>query len=61
MATPGGPSLRRTEVERVNARKSDLTREVMRYKALANASEDPDLRKGYTQKALQIDAEMKAL
>jgi hypothetical protein len=61
MATPGGPSLRRTEVERVNARKSDLSREVMRYKALANASEDPDLRKGYTQKALQVDAELKAL
>lgn len=61
MATPGGPNLRRTEVERVNARKSDLTREVMRYKAMASASEDPDLRKGYTQKALQIDAELKAL
>jgi hypothetical protein len=61
MATPGGPNLRRTEVERVNARKSDLVREVMRYKAMASAAEDPDLRKGYTQKALQIDAELKAL
>jgi hypothetical protein len=61
MATPGGPSLRRTEVERVNARKSDLSREVMRYKAMASAAEDPDLRKGYTQQALQIDAELKAL
>jgi hypothetical protein len=61
MATPGGPSLRRTEVERVNARKSDLEREVMRYKTLASAAEDPDLRKGYTQKALQVDAELKAL
>ena len=61
MATPGGPNLRRTEVERVNARKTDLSREVMRYKAMASASEDPDLRKGYTQKALQIDAELKAL
>jgi hypothetical protein len=61
MATPGGPTLRRTEVERVNARKSDLSRESMRYKALSSATEDPDLRKGYAQKALQIDAEIKAL
>lgn len=61
MATPGGPSLRRTEVERVNARKSDLSNEVLRYKAMANAAEDPDLRKGYMQKALQLDAEVKAL
>jgi hypothetical protein len=61
MATPGGPSLRRTEVERVNARKTDLGREVMRYKSMASAAEDPDLRKGYLQKALQIDAELKSL
>ena len=61
MPTPGGPTLRRTEVERVNARKSDMGREVMRYKALSSAAEDPDLRKGYMQKALQIDAEIKAL
>jgi hypothetical protein len=61
MATPGGPTLRRTEVERVNARKSDLGREVMRYKSMASAAEDPDLRKGYMQKALQVEAEFKAL
>jgi hypothetical protein len=61
MATPGGPSLRRTEVERVNARRSDLSREVLRYKTLASKAEDPDLRKGYMQKALQVDAELKAL
>jgi hypothetical protein len=61
MATPGGPPLRRTEVERVNARKNDLVREVTRYKAMASAAEDQDLRKGYMQKALQIDAELKSL
>jgi hypothetical protein len=61
MATPGGPPLRRTEVERVNARKTDLEREVMRYKGMASAAEDPDLRKGYLQKALQIGAELKSL
>lgn len=61
MATPGGPNLRRTEVERVNARRSDLSREVLRYKTLASKAEDPDLRKGYMQKALQVDAELKAL
>jgi len=61
MATPGGPALRRTENERIQARKSDLAREAARFKALANVSEDPDLRKGYAVKAAQIEAEVKAL
>lgn len=61
MATPGGPALRRTEAERVNARRSDLLEQSARFKALASAAEDLDLRKGYTQKAVQIDAEIKAL
>jgi hypothetical protein len=61
MATPGGPALRRTEAERVNARRSDLLEQSARYKVLASKAEDPDLRKGYTQKAVQIDAEIKAL
>jgi hypothetical protein len=61
MATPGGPNLRRTEMEQVNARRGDLTREIAHYKALAAASEDPDHRKGFMQKALQLTAQVKAL
>lgn len=61
MGVPGGPALRRTEVERTQARKGDLTSEVVRYKSLAANAEDHVLRKGYTQKAAQLEAEMKAL
>lgn len=61
MAVPGGPALRRTEVERVQSRKNDLQAEVMRYKALASNSEDHVLRKGYAQKAAALEAEIKAL
>ena len=61
MATPGGPALRRTEVERVNARKSDLIRQSAHFKALAAATEDEVLRKGYALQAHQFDAEIKAL
>lgn len=61
MATPGGPALRRTEIERTEARKSDLTSEALRFTALANTTEDHVLRKGYAAKAAQLDAEIKAL
>lgn len=61
MAVPGGPALRRTDVERVQSRKNDLSAEVLRYKALASSTEDHMLRKGYAQKAAQLEAEIKAL
>lgn len=61
MATPGGPALRRTEVERAQSRKSELTREVMRFKALSNSAVDNDLRRGYAAKAAQLETEAKAL
>lgn len=61
MATPGGPALRRTEVERTQARKTDLELEIARNKALAKAADDPILRKGYTMKAAQLEAEIRAL
>jgi hypothetical protein len=61
MAKPGGPSLKRTEVERDQARKLDLTAEVVRYKALASNAEDRTLRKGYEMKAAALEAEIKTL
>jgi len=61
MATPGGPALRRTEVERVNARRSDLVMEAAKFKALAASSDDGNLRLGYAAKAVQLEAEIKAL
>jgi hypothetical protein len=61
MATPGGPSLRRTETERNQARRTDLANEAARFKMLATVSEDPDLRKGYAAKALALETEVKAL
>lgn len=61
MATPGGPNLRRTEIERDAARKQDLSTEVARYKALAANAEDRTLRKGYEMKAAALEAEAKTL
>jgi hypothetical protein len=61
MAVPGGPALRRTEVERKEARKADLLTEAARFKALAHGAEDLDLRRGYATKAAQLEAEIKAL
>jgi hypothetical protein len=61
MATPGGPALRRTESERNNARSNDLANEAARFKRLAAVAEDPDLRRGYTAKAVELAAEVKAL
>lgn len=61
MATPGGPSLRRTEADRNQARKSDLVMEAARFKTLATVAEDLDLRKGYATKAAQLEAEIKAI
>lgn len=61
MATPGGPALRRTEIENAQSRRNDLTAEVMRYKALATHSEDQILRKGYAQKAAQLEAQIRAV
>jgi hypothetical protein len=61
MAIPGGPTLRRTEVERVQSRKQDLEREALRYKALSNSAVDNDLRRGYAAKAAQMETEIKAL
>lgn len=62
MAVPGGPALRRTEVEHSNARKNDLMVEAARFKSLAAAnSDDPNLRKGYDALASQLDAQIKAL
>jgi hypothetical protein len=60
MAVPGGPALRRTEIERTESRKHDLERELARFKALAN-SEDRILRTGALTKAAQIEAEIKSL
>jgi len=61
MAVPGGPALRRTEVERTSARRNDLVREVARYKALELDTHDQMLRKGYAATAAQLEAELKAL
>lgn len=61
MATPGGPALKRTEGERVEARKQDISNEVRRFKALASNTEDHTLRKGYAAKAAVLEAELKAL
>lgn len=62
MATPGGPNLRRTEVEQKGARKSELELQRDAFNKMANASfEDVNLRKGYTQMAMQLDAQIKAL
>jgi hypothetical protein len=62
MATPGGPALRRTEIEHAKSRKDDLIREVARFKALAAAnSDDHNLRKGYHAKAMQLETQIKAL
>lgn len=61
MATPGGPALRRTEIENAQSRRNDLTAEVTRYKALATHSEDQILRKGYAQKAAQLEAQIRAV
>lgn len=60
MAVPGGPALRRTEIARTESRKSDLERELARYKSLAN-SEDRFTRTGALTKAAQIEAEIKSL
>jgi hypothetical protein len=61
MATPGGPSLRRTEQERAVARQQDLASESAKYKALAINSDDQLLRQGYLAKAAMLDAEVKRL
>jgi hypothetical protein len=62
MARPGGPALRRTEVERTSARRGDLAAEAERLRALATAAHhDPDLRKGYAIQASRVEAELKAL
>lgn len=61
MATSGGPAMRRTEVEHDQARRNDLTNEVVRYKSLAINSDDPTLRKGYAQKAAQLEAQIRAI
>lgn len=61
MATPGGPAQRRTEVERNQARRNDLIAEVVRFKSLAANSDDQMLRKGYAQKASQLEAEIRSL
>lgn len=61
MAVPGGPAVRRTADERKDARKADLLMEAARFKALAQHSDDPDLRRGYTAKAATLEAEIKAL
>lgn len=61
MAVPGGPALRRTEVERTSARANDLALEVRRFKSLATNATDVDLRQGYAAKAAQLEAEFKAI
>lgn len=61
MAVPGGPVLRRTEIERAASRRGDLESEAAHYKALAQAAEDPTLRRGYATKAAQLEAQVKAL
>lgn len=61
MAVPGGPALRRTEIERAESRKNDLIVAMRHFQKLANTSDDEDLRKGYDIKARQLAAEIKAL
>ena len=61
MAVPGGPALRRTEADRNLARKNDLLSEAARYKTLAMQAGDPDLHKGYSQKARELEMQVKAL
>jgi hypothetical protein len=61
MAAPGGPALRRTELERSQARKGDLEREVFKFKDLAKDTNDSVLRKGYLQKASSLEAEIARL
>lgn len=61
MPLPGGPAVARTQEEKKNARKADLSREVAILKAQARAATDPDLRKGFTTKAMRAEAQIKAL
>jgi hypothetical protein len=61
MAAPGGPSQRRTEIERTQSRKHDLESEVVRYKSLASNTQDHKLRKGYTAIAAKLEAEIGSL
>jgi hypothetical protein len=61
MAAPGGPALRRTDVERKQARARDLETEVQRLKTLALSTDDRKLRDGYTQMAKAVEAEIAAL
>jgi hypothetical protein len=61
MATPGGPALRRTEVERTNARRTDLMVEAARLRSLEANTHDQTLVKGYRLQADALEAEIKAI
>jgi len=62
MAAPGGPAIRQTQVQAVKSAEIE-TRELMaiRYRALANEVEQPDLKTGYLAKALEAEEAVRAL
>lgn len=61
MAVPGGPALRRTEVERTSARKNDLAIEAARLRSLEANTHDQTLVKGYRLQADALEAEIRAI
>lgn len=61
MATPGGPALRRTEVEVKKSRQADLLLQAEIEDRKAESTYVPDLKKGYADKARDLRAEAKAL
>lgn len=61
MATPGGPALRRTDVEVRKSRQSDLLLQAEVEERKASATHDNDLRQGYLTKASDLRAEAQAL
>ena len=61
MATPGGPALRRTEVETKSAQKSDLLRQEEYWRTMSETAKDRDLQKGWAVRADEYKAKAAAL
>lgn len=61
MAAPGGPALRRTEVEVKKSRQNDLLLQADVYKRKAESALDHDLRLGYERQAADLRAQAKAI
>jgi hypothetical protein len=56
MATPGGPALRRTEIETKTAQKSELLRQADHWRAKSLNVGDADLRRGWAARAAELEA-----